>query len=249
MKKIMTILMIGSSMKNEAQIKFDKVFKEYIPLVGVGIRRPKLRRTLKDISFTINKGERVGLIGSNGAGKTSLLKIIAGISRATKGSVVVSGKVNSLMELGAGFNQDLTGRENIMLNGMLAGTSKEKVRNSMEEIINTSGIREYIDYPFYTYSAGMKLRLAFSVATHASPDILLFDEIVAMGDEQFIKLFSDYFLKVIEEKRTVLFATHVLDILPLYCERVIWMEDGVIKMDGPTIRVIKEYRRSQKKAK
>lgn len=241
----MIILMIGFNMKDEIQIELKGVFKEYIPLIGVGNRRKKLRRTLRDISIVIKKGERVGLIGSNGAGKTSLLKIIAGISKASKGSVLVTGRVNSLMELGAGFNQDLTGRENIMLNGMLAGATKELVRSNMEEIIDASGIRDYIDYPFYTYSAGMKLRLAFSVATHASPDILLFDEIVAMGDEQFIRLFSDYFLKIVENKKTVLFATHVLDVLPLYCERVIWMDGGEIKMDGPTLRVIKEYRRSQ----
>lgn len=239
--------MTGSNKNNEVHIQLTDVFKRYTPVVGSHLRYQKTRTVLSGVTLEINKGERVGLIGSNGAGKTTLLKVIAGISKISTGNLKVNGRVNSLMELGAGFYPDLTGRENILLNGMLAGASRKEVRKSMSDIIKYSGIEKFIDYPFYTYSAGMKLRLAFSVATHASPDILLFDEIVAMGDEKFIKTFQNYFSKILKEKKTVIFATHVLDVLPIYCERVIWMDGGKVKMDGEAEKVIKKYRKEMSK--
>jgi ABC-type polysaccharide/polyol phosphate transport system ATPase subunit len=239
--------MTGSKKNNEVHIQLAEVFKRYSPVVGSHLRNQKTRTVLSGVTLEINKGERVGLIGSNGAGKTTLLKVIAGISKISTGKLVVNGRVNSLMELGAGFYPDLTGRENILLNGMLAGASRKEVRRSMNDIIKYSGIEKFIDYPFYTYSAGMKLRLAFSVATHASPDILLFDEIVAMGDEKFIKTFKNYFNRVLKEKKTVIFATHVLTVLPLYCERVIWMDGGKVRMDGKASEVIAKYQKEMAK--
>ncbi|MFA5894622.1 MAG: ATP-binding cassette domain-containing protein [Candidatus Shapirobacteria bacterium] len=241
--------MTGSKKNNEVHVQLTDVYKRYSPAVGSHLRNQKTRLVLSEVTIEINKGERVGLIGSNGAGKTTLLKVIAGISKISSGKLVVNGRVNSLMELGAGFYPDLTGRENILLNGMLAGASRKEVRRSMNDIIKFSGIAKFIDYPFYTYSAGMKLRLAFSVAIHASPDILLFDEIVAMGDEKFIKTFQDYFSRVLKEKKTVIFATHVLDVLPLYCNRVIWMDEGKVRMDGETKKVIEKYKKEMKKRK
>lgn len=238
--------MTGSKKNSDVHIGLVNVVKRYSPVVGSHIRNQTGRVVLSGVTLQINKGERVGLIGSNGAGKTTLLKVIAGICKISEGKLTVGGRVNSLMELGAGFYPDLTGRENILLNGLLAGASKREIQRATKDIIRYSGIEQYIDYPFYTYSAGMKLRLAFSVATHASPDILLFDEIVAMGDEKFIKLFRDYFSRVVKEKKTVVFATHVLDILPLYCQRVIWMDSGKVKMDGPSEVVIEKYRRAMR---
>jgi lipopolysaccharide transport system ATP-binding protein len=235
--------MTGSKKNRDIHIRLVDVVKHYTPVVGSHLRNQKTRIVLSGVSLEIEKGQRVGLIGSNGSGKTTLLKIIAGISKISGGEIMVSGKVNSLMELGAGFYPDLTGRENILLNGLLAGANKRDIQRRIKDIINYSGIGKFIDYPFYTYSAGMKLRLAFSVATHADPDILLFDEIVAMGDERFIKTFKEYFLRISKEKKTIVFATHVLAVLPLYCERVIWMDKGKIRMDGDANRVIEQYKK------
>ena len=223
-------------------IYLQNVSKKFSQVRGLGFVEKKPRTVISNMTLAIAKGERVGLIGCNGSGKTTILKIIAGISSITSGKLTVEGRVNSLMELGAGFNPDLTGRENILLNGMLAGATRSEIKNTEKEIIEYSGIEKYIDLPFYTYSAGMKLRLAFSVAIHANPDILLFDEIVAMGDEKFINSFKDYFSKIVKEKKTVIFATHVLDVLPLYCPRVIWMDKGKVVMDGKSEVVIAKYR-------
>ena len=197
---------------------------------------------LDNLNLKVKSGDRIGLIGNNGSGKTTLLKVITGITRPSKGHLTVKGKVNSLLELSAGFHPDLSGLDNIMLNGLLAGMSRNSVLELKDKIIDFSDLKKHILMPFYTYSSGMKLKLAFSVAIAADPDILIFDEVVSMGDEKFIKMFIDYFSKILKQRKTVLFATHVLEILPLYCDKVIWMENGKIRMLGKTDEVIKIYK-------
>lgn len=199
---------------------------------------------LNKINLKIKPGDRVGLIGHNGSGKTTLLKLIAGIARASEGQVRVGGKVNSLLEIGAGFHPDLSGFDNIMLNGLLAGLDRSTVSKLRNKIIEFSDLGKHIHMPFYTYSSGMKLKLAFSVAVAADPDILIFDEVVSMGDEKFIQLFIKYFSEIIKQKKTIIFATHILEVLPLYCNKTVWMEEGKIKMIGETNKVIEKYKQN-----
>ncbi|MFA5025589.1 MAG: ATP-binding cassette domain-containing protein [Candidatus Shapirobacteria bacterium] len=234
--------MIGFNMK-KGEIRLNGVSKIY---------KSREKRqgfsALNGINLIIKPGDRIGLIGHNGSGKTTLLKIIAGIARASEGEVKIEGKINSLLEIGAGFHPDLSGLENIMLNGLLAGLSRKRVLELTDQIVEYSGLEKFIKMPFYTYSSGMKLKLAFSVAVAANPDILIFDEVVSMGDEKFIKLFKRYFVEVLKQKKTVIFATHVLEILPLYCDKTVWMEDGKIIMEGGSKQVIGKYLEVERKA-
>lgn len=205
--------------------------------------RTKLFVSLNNINLKIKTGDRIGLIGKNGSGKSTLLKIMSGISIPTNGQIISKGKINSLLELTAGFHPDLSGLDNIMLNGLLAGLTRSQVKNVTQKIINYSTISKFIKMPFYTYSSGMKLKLAFSIAIHSNPDILIFDEIVSFGDQKFIKIFKKYFDKVLKQKKTLIYATHLLEVLPLYCTKTIWLEKGKIKMFDKTEKVIKAYQK------
>lgn len=229
--------MTGYKMK-KGEIILDKVSKIYESRQG-----GEFYVALDNINLKIKSGDRIGLIGCNGSGKTTLLKLIAGIAKASRGEVRVEGKVNSLLEIGAGFHPDLSGIDNIMLNGLLAGMSRNEVLELKNKIVEFSDLGEHIGMPFYTYSSGMKLKLAFSVAVAADPDILIFDEVVSMGDEKFIKMFKDYFSEVLRQRKTVLFATHVLEVLSLYCDKTIWMDKGRVRLMGKTDEVIKQYRK------
>lgn len=220
----------------KGEVVLDKVTKIYRSRGS-----QKSFKALENISLTIKSGDRIGLIGHNGSGKTTLLKLIAGIARASVGEIKVHGKINSLLEIGAGFHSDLSGRENIMLNGLLAGLSRREVLDLANQIVEYSGLGKFIEMPFYTYSSGMKLKLAFSIAVAADPDILIFDEVVSMGDEKFVQMFKKYFSEILKQKKTVVFATHVLEILPLYCDKTVWMEGGNIVMFGKTEKVIEKY--------
>jgi len=222
----------------------SKVYK--IRRRGLDFHSQKTFLALDNLNLKIKSGDRLGLIGNNGSGKTTLLKIISGIANPTNGEIVSKGKINSLLELSAGFHPDLSGLENIMLNGLLAGLNRKEVKEMVDEIVKYSGLSEFINMPFYTYSSGMKLRLAFSVAVHSNPDILVFDEIVSVGDEKFIQMFIKYFDKLLKQKKTLIFATHILKILPLYCNKTIWLEDGKIKMIDETKKVIKMYKQKNK---
>lgn len=229
--------MTGYKMK-KGEIILDKVSKIYESRQG-----GEFYVALDNINLKIKSGDRIGLIGCNGSGKTTLLKLIAGIAKVSRGEVRVEGKVNSLLEIGAGFHPDLSGIDNIMLNGLLAGMSRNEVLELKNKIVEFSDLGEHIGMPFYTYSSGMKLKLAFSVAVAADPDILIFDEVVSMGDEKFIKMFKDYFSEVLRQRKTVLFATHVLEVLSLYCDKTIWMDKGRVRLMGKTDEVIKQYRK------
>ncbi|MPM40551.1 Teichoic acids export ATP-binding protein TagH [bioreactor metagenome] len=221
-------------------IAIDKVTKIYTSRLITNHK--KSFTALNSINLKINSGDRLGIIGSNGSGKTTLLKIISGISNPTSGKILSKGKIVSLLELGAGFHPDISGYDNIPLNGLLTGLTRKEIMTRADKIIADSGIADFINMPFYTYSSGMKLRLAFAIAINSDPDILIFDEIVSAGDEFFIKMFIDYFNKIIEEGKTLVFASHVLEVLSLYCDKVLWMEHGEVCMIGETAKVIKEYK-------
>lgn len=196
---------------------------------------------LKNVSFTVNKGEVVGIIGRNGAGKSTLLKIISGILTPTKGKVSHVGNIVPMLELGSGFDPDLSGRENIFLNGAILGYSKEFLESKYEEILEFSELGDFINIPIRNYSSGMMMRLAFSVATVVNPEILIVDEILAVGDENFQKKSKDRMLELMSGGTTVLFVSHSLDQIREMCDRVVWLDNHTVKMVGPTQEVCDAY--------
>jgi lipopolysaccharide transport system ATP-binding protein len=196
---------------------------------------------LRDVSFSIQRGETVGIIGRNGAGKSTLLKVLSRITYATSGSVDVRGRVAALLEVGTGFHQELTGRENIYLNGSILGMPKKEVERKLDAIVEFSGVEKFIDTPIKRYSSGMRLRLGFAVAAHLDPDILIVDEVLAVGDAAFQKKCVNVMEGLRESARTVLFVSHNLAAVENLCSRCIWIEGGQVRMDGESRRVIDAY--------
>ncbi|MBU1727398.1 MAG: ABC transporter ATP-binding protein [Candidatus Omnitrophica bacterium] len=196
---------------------------------------------LDDISLTVDKAEAVGVIGRNGAGKTTLLKILSRITRPTKGLARVSGRVRSLLEIGTGFHSELTGRENIFLNGALLGMRKSEIESKFKEIVSFSEIEKFLDTPVKHYSSGMYMRLAFAVAAHLEPEILLVDEVLAVGDASFQKKCLGKMDDVTRGGRTVLFVSHNMAAINRLCRKVIWLDEGKVKMFGPTQEVVSSY--------
>lgn len=187
---------------------------------------------LKNISVTIKKGERVGLIGSNGSGKTTLLKIIAGITTPTEGSVETHGRIVSLIDLEAGFHPDLSGFQNIYLNGMLLGLTKREIEDKIHDIIAFADIRQFIDAPLFTYSSGMALRLGFAIAVHADPDILLLDENISAGDTNFQKKSYRKIQEFFRKKITIVMCSHQIGIIAKACTHIVLIENSRIKLEG-----------------
>lgn len=198
--------------------------------------------TLNNITLTIKRGEKVGIIGPNGSGKTTLLKIISGITTPTSGDVETHGRIVSLIDLEAGFHSDLTGIQNIYLNGMLLGLQKKEIDRVFKSIVTFADIRQFIDAPLFTYSEGMKLRLGFAVAVHADPDILILDEALSVGDVDFQKKSWEKIQEFFRKKKTVLIASHILEYIQKTCQRVIIMEKGTIAEDGNR-NLIEKYQR------
>lgn len=199
---------------------------------------------LDGISFTVEKGECLGIIGRNGAGKSTLLSLLLGTSFPTSGSITVEGKRTPLLELGAGFHPDLTGRENIYINGVLLGLSKKEVRRREHEIIAFSEIENFIDVPVRTYSWGMYLRLAFAIAIHTNPEILLIDEILAVGDGAFQKKSNHALIERIRSGVTTVLVSHQMQEVKEICDRVLWLESGRIRALGNAQDVVKEYEKT-----
>lgn len=196
---------------------------------------------LQNVNIKINKGERVGIIGLNGSGKTTLLKIISGIASPTNGRVTTIGKVVSLIDLAAGFHTDLTGLQNISLNGMLLGMSKSEIKEKLEQIVSFADIGKFIDTPLFTYSQGMQLRLGFSIAVFSNPDILIVDENIESGDQNFqLKSFKKI-TELINQNKTVVFASHRMDLIRKMVTRVIWIDRSKIVADGPTKKIVSLY--------
>ena len=196
---------------------------------------------VKDISFDVKKGEVLGIIGRNGAGKSTLLKIMCRITDPTRGRARVRGRISSLLEVGTGFHQELTGRENVYLNGTILGMTKEEVRRKFDEIVQFSGVEKFIDTPVKRYSSGMKVRLAFSVAAHLEPEILIIDEVLAVGDADFQKKCLNKMEDVGQQGRTVIFVSHNMPAVSRLCDRVILLENGKVLENGPTEEVIGKY--------
>ena len=196
---------------------------------------------LRDVTFSIPKGSVFGLIGHNGCGKSTLLKMIGGIYRPTNGSIVTEGRVASLIELGAGFHPDLTGRENIALNGSIIGLSKREIAAVTDEIIDFSGIRTFIDDPVKHYSSGMYVRLGFSVAVHMKPEILLVDEVLAVGDEEFQRKCFDHLSLLRRSGTTMIVVSHALGQLEALCDQIAWLDHGMLQQLGRPTQVTGAY--------
>ena len=201
---------------------------------------------LKDINFTLEKGERIGILGTNGAGKSTLLKVIAGVFKPTEGSVVHKGKIVPLLELGAGFDKEYTGRENIYLYGAVLGFSKKFLDEKLDEIIEFSELGKFIDVPVKNYSSGMKSRLGFSVATLVEPDILILDEVLSVGDAKFRKKSEAKIMSMFDKGVTVLFVSHSLDQVKRLCNKAILLEKGKIISHGTIEEVSKVYEEKTK---
>jgi len=198
-------------------------------------------RALEDISFSVKKGEVIGIIGRNGAGKSTLLKIISGIMKPTKGEVLVRGNIVPMLELGSGFDYELTGRENIFLNGAILGYSKEYLKGKYNEIVAFSELEKFINTPIRNYSSGMMMRLAFSIATVVNPEILIVDEILSVGDASFQEKSRARMLELMSGGTTVFFVSHDITQIETMCSRVVWLQDGRIKMVGNTAAVCEAY--------
>ena len=201
----------------------------------------EVRRVLKNINLKIKKGESVALIGVNGSGKSTLLKLMTKIIYPTSGKIIVNGKLTSLLELGAGFHQDFSGRENIYFNASIFGLSKKDIDDRIEDIIAFSELEEFIDNPVRTYSSGMYMRLAFSVAINVDADILLIDEILAVGDQHFQDKCLNKMLELKKQGKTMVFVSHSEHAVKFLCDRAVWLSDGVIRMDGKTDDVLSVY--------
>ena len=199
---------------------------------------------LRDIDLTVETGRTLGIVGANGSGKSTLLKLIAGIYRPDSGRLRVHGRVAPLIELGAGFHPELTGRENVIINGIILGMSQREVRRRLDEIIEFSGLAEFIDAPARTYSSGMYMRLGFAVAVHLDPDVLLIDEVLAIGDEAFARKCADRLAEFRRLGKTMLLVTHDPAAVERWCDEAVWLDRGVIRAAGTPRKVIDLYRQA-----
>lgn len=200
---------------------------------------------LKNISFDVKKGEVIGLIGSNGAGKSTMLKIVSGVMKPTSGKVTVNGVISPMIELGAGFDPELTARENIFLNGAILGYSKKFLEEKFDEIVEFSELKDFLDVPVRNFSSGMTAKLAFSIATVVNPEILIVDEILSVGDIKFQEKSKNKMLEMIKGGTTVLYVSHSLQSIKDLCDKVVWIEHGKMIKMGKTKEVCDEYYKSQ----
>ena len=198
-------------------------------------------QALRNVSFSVPKGCTYGVIGSNGSGKSTLLKCVAGITRPTGGSVTVDGRISALIELGAGFHPEISGRENIFINGIMLGLTKKEIQRRFDEIVEFAEMQDFIDAPVKTYSSGMYMRLGFAVAIHVDPEVLLVDEVLAVGDQSFTHKCLDKFSEFRRRNKSILLVTHSLDLVEKFCDEAHWLDKGVSKGDGDPKRVVAAY--------
>lgn len=237
----------GVSMRFNLGIEPNYSIKEAFISIFDKKRRPKKTEfwALDDVSFEVRKGEVIGLIGSNGAGKSTLLKVVSGVMKPTKGKVTVNGAVSPMIELGAGFDLELTARENIYLNGSILGYSKNFIDEKFEEIVEFSELRDFLDAPVKNFSSGMVAKLAFSIATVVDPEILIVDEILSVGDIKFQEKSKNKMMEMIKGGTTVLYVSHSLESIEDLCDRVVWLEHGKVIKVGETKKICKEYYKKQ----
>src|SRR5256712_6842038 len=196
---------------------------------------------LKEVSFSVPKGSTYGVIGRNGSGKSTALKLVAGITKPTRGTVRVQGRISALIELGAGFHPEISGRENVFINGIMLGLSKREIAKRFDEIVDFAELRDFIDAPVKTYSSGMYMRLGFAVAIHVEPEVLLVDEVLAVGDEGFTHKCLDKFAEFRRRGRTILLVTHSLGLVERFCDEAVWLDGGRVSAGGDPKRVIGAY--------
>ena len=220
--------------------KIDNLKEYFIKLVTHKLHYTEFW-ALTDVSFEIAKGERLGVLGFNGAGKSTLLKVVAGVLKPAKGTVTVDGVIAPMIELGAGFDMDLTARENIYLNGAVLGHSRKRMQELFEEIIEFAELREFLDVPLKNYSSGMQARLGFAIATSVTPDVLIVDEVLGVGDYQFQEKCHRRMERIISSGATVLFVSHSIEQVKQICSRAIWLKNGRVVMDGEVNQVCDEY--------
>lgn len=196
---------------------------------------------LQDVSFSVPAGRTLGIIGRNGSGKSTVLKLVAGITKPTSGTVRVNGRVSALIELGAGFHPEISGRENVFINGIMLGLSKREVGRRFDEIVEFAELQEFIDAPVKTYSSGMYMRLGFAVAIHVDPEVLLVDEVLAVGDESFTHKCLDKFAEFKRRGKTILLVTHSLGLVERFCDEALWLDAGRVRAIGDPKRVVDSY--------
>lgn len=243
--------------KQEAIIKVDNVsikfnlsterfdtFKEYVIKSLKNQVSYEEFWALKNVSFEVYRGDSLGLVGLNGSGKSTMLKTIAGVLKPTEGKVTVNGGVAPLIELGAGFDLDLTARENVYLNGAILGHSREVMEQHYEDIVEFSELREFMDVPVKNYSSGMVSRLAFAIATIGTPDILIVDEVLSVGDFRFQKKCEERIHAMMDKGTTILFVSHSIDQVKSICNKIVWLEKGHMKRFGNAEEICEEYRNS-----
>ena len=230
------------SMSFDIDLNRTTSLKEWIVCLLRGKQKHEKFFALNNVTFDVKRGEIIGVIGRNGAGKSTLLKVISGIYRPDKGTVVTAGRVAPLLELGCGFDMELSGRENIYLNGAILGFDEPFLNQKYYDIVDYAELEEFINMPIKTYSSGMLMRLAFSICTIIEPEILIVDEILAVGDERFQRKSRKRMLELMKGGTTVLFVSHSLEQIQELCDRVIWLDQGMVRMTGDTQSVCAAYR-------
>ncbi|MFA5828054.1 MAG: ABC transporter ATP-binding protein [Candidatus Shapirobacteria bacterium] len=236
-----------SHVTKDFSLQNQKTFKEFLPALFLGEKTVNKFTALSDISFEIQRGECVGIIGPNGSGKSTILKLVAGVMSPTSGKVTVEGKISPLIELGAGMHPELSGKENIYLNGSILGLKKSEINNYLQSIIDFAQLVDFIDQPVKHYSSGMYMRLAFAVAVHVDPEILIVDEILAVGDSAFQE---KCFQKMEEFKAkgvTILFVSHSMTQVQSFCSRVIYLNHSKLVDQGTPEKIIERYQTDQVK--
>lgn len=237
------IILKNVSMKFNLGVEKDNSLK----MIFINLFTPKKKKkkdyfwALKDIDFRINKGDVVGIIGANGAGKSTLLKVVSGVYKPTTGTVEVNGKISPMIELGAGFDPELTARENIYLNGAILGYSKEFLEQKFDEIVEFSELKDFLDVPVKNFSSGMVAKLAFSISTIVDPEVLIVDEILSVGDIKFQEKSKNKMMSMIEGGTTVLYVSHSIDSIKELCSKVIWLDHGKIIKMGNAKEICDEY--------
>jgi ABC-type polysaccharide/polyol phosphate transport system ATPase subunit len=223
--------------------------KQFATLKSAFLQRSILRElqpsetfpALTDVSFSVPRGSTYGVIGRNGSGKSTALKLVAGITKPTSGTVLVDGRISALIELGAGFHPEISGRENVYINGIMLGLSKRQIQDRFDDIVDFAELREFIDAPVKTYSSGMYMRLGFAVAINVDPDVLLVDEVLAVGDESFTHKCLDKFSEFRRRGKTILLVTHSLNLVERFCDEALWLDGGRAMSHGDPKRVIGDY--------